>query len=228
MSQNTSNAVMQRRREPKDSLDDFPTPPWATRAVMEHILEPEFGLMRPMTCWEPACNRGYMARPLAEYFGRVHTSDIEDYGWEGMDRETDFLFPGSETVLGDVDWIITNPPFRLAEQFIHRALTIAREGVAIIQRNAFAEGDDRYKTIFQPRRPAIIAQHVERVPMQKGTCYDTSETATAYSWFIWTREPSPFTRFEWIPKCRRQFERPGDYMEKPAAPSEAPLFNEGV
>jgi len=30
---------MAQRFEALDSLDDFPTPPWATRALFEHILE---------------------------------------------------------------------------------------------------------------------------------------------------------------------------------------------
>lgn len=37
MSQNCSSAVMQQRSEPRDSLDDFPTPPWATRALCEWL-----------------------------------------------------------------------------------------------------------------------------------------------------------------------------------------------
>ena len=36
--QNKSHAVMAQRSEAKDSLDDFPTPPWATRALLEHVL----------------------------------------------------------------------------------------------------------------------------------------------------------------------------------------------
>ena len=36
--QNTSHAVMAQRFEAKDSLDDFPTPPWATRALLEHVI----------------------------------------------------------------------------------------------------------------------------------------------------------------------------------------------
>ena len=38
MTQNRSHAVMQQRHEAHDSLDDFPTPPWATRALMECVL----------------------------------------------------------------------------------------------------------------------------------------------------------------------------------------------
>ena len=37
MSQNRSSAVMAQRKEPPDSLDFFPTPPWATRALCERL-----------------------------------------------------------------------------------------------------------------------------------------------------------------------------------------------
>ena len=36
--QNTSHAVMAQRAELKNSLDDFPTPPWATRALVQHVI----------------------------------------------------------------------------------------------------------------------------------------------------------------------------------------------
>lgn len=36
--QNTSHAVMAQRYEAADSPDDFPTPPWATRALIEHVI----------------------------------------------------------------------------------------------------------------------------------------------------------------------------------------------
>jgi hypothetical protein len=222
VSQNTSNAVMQRRREPKDSLDDFPTPPWATRALMEHIIIPEVygGVLPVLNAWEPACNRGFMAKPLKEYFPTMFCSDVHDYGYEHMNARHDFLWPTLPELLVPerVDWIITNPPFRLAEQFISRALTIAREGVAIIQRTAFAEGHKRYTSLFRERPPFIVAQHVERVPMQKGTCYHTSETATAYAWYVWLADENMSdTRFMWIPKCRKKLQRPGDYMDEGAA-----------
>src|SRR4051794_27246804 len=103
MSQNTSSAVMAQRVEAHDSLDDFPTPPWATRALIKHVLFPYLGGFAPdqqvarMRCWEPACNRGYMARPLVEYFKRVWTSDVADYGWDGQENVSDFLWPGSES-----------------------------------------------------------------------------------------------------------------------------------
>ena len=62
--QNTSHAVMAQRFEAKDSLDDFPTPPWATRALLEHVI-PDKDLAG-RSVWEPACGAGHMAKVLKE------------------------------------------------------------------------------------------------------------------------------------------------------------------
>ncbi|MGI4792928.1 MAG: hypothetical protein ACRYG8_02365 [Janthinobacterium lividum] len=103
---------MQRRVEAHDSLDDFPTPPWATRALTEFLTSEGFALDE-QTCREPAANRGHMVAPLREAFASVEAADAFDYG---------VGFPVADYLFGmppaPVDWTITNPPFRLAEQFI--------------------------------------------------------------------------------------------------------------
>lgn len=212
MTQNTSTAVMQRRVEAHDSLDDFPTPPWATRALLKHVIMPTVGPVSNMTCWEPACNRGHMARPLGEFFQEVQASDIHDYGagyWIG-----DFLYPTSfpNGRFDAPNWIITNPPFRLAQQFIDRAGQIARHGFAMIVRSAFLEGVGRHKELFSKNPPSIIAQFTERVVMVKGRLEPKGSTATAYCWLVWI-DGEPDTRFTWIEPCRKSLERPSDYSE---------------
>ena len=62
-----SHAVSAQRIEPKDSPDDFPTPPWATRALIEHVLDNKVAIAS-MSCLEPACGAGHMAKVLKEYF----------------------------------------------------------------------------------------------------------------------------------------------------------------
>jgi len=209
VTQNTSHAVMQQRHEAHDSLDDFPTPPWATRALCEHVLRRE-GLNRFDRIWEPACNRGYMARPLAEYCDSVWATDIHYYGWELQNSVGDFLFPGSVIVPKPLDWIITNPPFRLASQFAARCRALEpAKGYALLVRSAFLEGVDRYETLFKPHPPSIIAQFVERVPMVKGRHDPTASTATSYTWLAWARGNTR-TEFMWIPPCRRQLQKPTD------------------
>lgn len=210
MSQNRSHAVMAQRAEARDSLDDFPTPLWATRAFVEHVLIGG-GWRREqlarMACREPACNRGYMARALIEYFASVDVSDVHDYGYA---RLADFLFP---TPLKKVDWTITNPPFRLAEQFIHRALETSRVGVAMLVRSSFIESEGRYRGLFSTRPPAIFAPYVERVPMVKGRLDRDASTATSYSWLVWSNEPHHAGRtiVRWIPPSRKQFDRDEDW-----------------
>ena len=203
--QNTSHAVMAQRIEPSDSADDFPTPPWATRALVEHVLADKAGLSL-QSCLEPACGAGHMAKPLQEYFRRVQSSDAFDYGF-GSQR--DFLtYPFAAN---SVDWVITNPPFRLAEQFILRSLDIARVGVAILARTVFLESIGRYSRIFQKRPPTKFAQFTERVPMFRGRLDKNGSTATGYAWFVWENGVEDASRLLWIPPCRKTLERETDY-----------------
>ena len=144
--QNTSHAVMAQRAEARDSLDDFPTPPWATRALIEHVLDDKASLSE-MVCLEPACGVGHMAKVLAEYFGEVRCADIHAYGYGEV---RDYLATPFET--NSCDWVITNPPFRLGEQFVLRSLKVARKGVAILARTVFIESVGRYENIFRTHR----------------------------------------------------------------------------
>lgn len=217
MSQNRSSAVMQQRSEPHSSLDDFPTPPWGTRALCEHLQNPCDELMgwsknplAPSTghlsVREPAANRGHMVKPLAEYFGHVEASDIYDYG-AGFPVQ-DYLFgpPPPRT-----DWTITNPPFRLAERFIKRGLECS-DNVAVIVRSAFLESVGRHRDLFSQHRPSLVLQFTERVVMHKGKLSLKGSTATAYCWIIWTAKSMGPTEFDWIPPCRKRLDRQEDYL----------------
>jgi hypothetical protein len=137
MSQNTSSAVMAQRVEPPDSLDNFPTPPWATRALCRFLIVRRFSGIAG-TCWEPACGQGAMVRPLSELFEAILPSDVHDYGWGHV--VDDFLLPPTTP---PCDWIITNPPFRLAAEFAELAINHAKYGAALLVRTAFLEGNRR-------------------------------------------------------------------------------------
>lgn len=196
---------MAQRVEPKDSADDFPTPPWATRALIEHIIGDKSALASQV-CLEPACGAGHMAKVLSEYFGEVRAADAFRYGYGPV---RDFLTYPYET--NAVDWVITNPPFRLAEEFVLRALGVARRGVAILARTVFLESAGRYEAIFREAPPSKFAQFVERVPMVKGRLDQKASTATGYAWLVWEKEAVGSPRLMWVPPCRRVLEREGDY-----------------
>lgn len=202
--QNKSHAVMSQRTEPGDSPDNFPTPPWATRALLEHVIGHES--LPTMTCLEPACGQGHMVRPLQEYFAEVRYADAYDYGFGPV---RDFLSYPYET--NAVDWVITNPPFRLAEDFIQRSLDVARVGVAMLVRTVFLESIGRYDRLFRETPPTVFAQFVERVPMVKGRLDRKATTATGYAWLVWKVSCSNNPQLTWVPPCRKALEKECDY-----------------
>jgi hypothetical protein len=207
--QNTSHAVMAQRAELKGSLDDFPTPLWATRALIEHAIASKASL-DSMTCLEPACGRGHMSVALAEYFREVISFDVFDYGFGGV---ADFLKTKHDG--RSFDWVITNPPFRLGEEFIKHSLKIARHGVAMLTRTVFIESVGRYERLFKSSPPSSFAQFVERVPMVKGRVDKKASTATGYGWLVWEKKRSARPQLVWIPPCRKTLERDGDYQQAP-------------
>jgi hypothetical protein len=148
-----------------------------------------------------------MATVLGEYFGQVFSSDIYDHGHGTL---ADFLQMNCQKQ--SVDWVVTNPPFRLAEEFVLRALEVARKGVAIIARTVFLESVGRYERLYRDHPPARFMQFTERVPIVRGRLDGKISTATGYAWLVWEMDCSHlYTECAWIPPCRKLLERPGDY-----------------
>jgi hypothetical protein len=193
---------MSSRAEPRDSLDDFPTPPWAGRALMHHVLCVKS--YRRTSLWEPAVNRGFLLRGLVDYFGDVRASDVFDYGIGA--EAIDYL----DAPRDPVDFVITNPPFNLARAFIAKALSEASIGCAFLVRTSFLEGVNRYHSLWCRTPPTFVAQFSERVPMVKGRCDPEASTAASYCWIGWIKGYGPRPMM-WIPPCRRELERVGDY-----------------
>ncbi|UWQ77623.1 hypothetical protein K3725_09835 [Leisingera sp. S132] len=150
-----------------------------------------------------------MVRVLTEIFDTVEAADVHDYGAGFPVR--DYLFGADPEA---VDWTFSNPPFKLAEQFIERALRTSREGCAFLVRSAFLEGQRRYEDLFSRRSPAFVLQFAERVVMHKGRLAPKGSTATAYCWVVFLADyRSGVTELHWVPPCRALLEREGDYPD---------------
>jgi hypothetical protein len=205
---NGSVSVMARRVEPPNSLDYFPTPPWATRALCEDVLmRSDYG----GRVWEPAAGMGHMSEVLGEYFATVFPSDVHDYG-RGYTVGS-FVGEGPDVVTApfEPDWVITNPPFNLAQEFVERGLAVARRGVAVLVRVAWLEGGGRYRSLFGVNPPHTIAIFAERVPMVKGRWDPDASSATSYAWVIWRKMDGRTTGFRWIPPgCRTALTKSDD------------------
>lgn len=234
MTQNRSTAVMQRRRPAPKALDHFPTPPFATRAMLE-VLAGEIGPLDGLTAWDPCCAEGHMVKPLLEAFGGVRASDVHQYQpfLAGGDHELlDFALAGWRE--SQLDVIVMNPPFRLAFEFIETGLKLGRRAVGVLVRSAFLESESRYKRLWSKRPPTFVLQFSERVVMLEGRLVrrgaidpftgKKSTSATAYSWLVWIAGDDRETRMRWLAPCMTRLERPGDYPDYAAELAPVPLL----
>lgn len=88
----------------RSQSDFYPTPPEVTQALLDFLQIPHGTLV-----WEPACGEGHMAEVMVRNGLNVIGTDIK--------CGVDFL---SADKPAEIKWIITNPPFSLAEEFIRR------------------------------------------------------------------------------------------------------------
>ena len=195
-----------------DELDDFPTPPWATRAFLEILFR--LYANEGQTVWECSSNRGYMVRPMREFFSQsnVMASDKIHYLEFPQAQIFDFLGVPINPFGRPVDWVITNPPFIHAPSFIERGLLLAGVGVAMLVRTSFLEGIRRYNTLFKDNPPNAIWQYVERVPMVEGRYDPDATTATSYCWVIWKKTMSRREPLQWIPPAKKRLTRREDVL----------------
>ena len=90
----------------------------------------------PDTIWEPACGMGHLSKRMIELGKEVYSTDLinRGYGTGGVD-----FLKATENPYGA---IITNPPYKIALEFIEKALDISDEGtkIAMFLKPTFLEG----------------------------------------------------------------------------------------
>lgn len=164
--------------------DFFPTPSWATKALVDH--ERFEGAI-----WECACGNGAMSKVLLEAGYEVQSSDLYDRGFgEGG---IDFL-KHRRTVAN----IITNPPYNSAEAFLHHALDCASSKVALLLRLAFLEGKNRQTSIFASVPPARVWVFSERITFYPDGAVRKGSGTTAYAWFVWDKHNGSSPELKWL------------------------------
>lgn len=187
--------VMNERNQAADSLDYFPTPPWATRALLHEVLLPlDFWVpLSEQTALDPCVGGGHMIAALREVFGHVDFSDVHDWGINPPIR--DFTFETVKTLEADgltqPDWVFCNPPFNIADVFFERSLAIAQIGFAFFVRVSWLSGQERYNQIYRDNKPTFVIHFAERVALIEGVWDPEASTATDYVWLVWIAGHAP-------------------------------------
>lgn len=182
-----SIAGMSTKRERIED-DYYATPPEATQVLLDNL-----DLSDCKSFYEPSCGEGHISKVLqSKYNVNVFSSDLIDRGFGYGDM--DFLkFPEANNWLfrgeSKVDCIITNPPFKLAKEFILKALKLSNKYVIMFAKIQLLEGIGR-KELFEKHPPKYIYVFRNRInPLRNGNPLDEKgkpwASTMCFAWFIW-------------------------------------------
>ena len=186
------SSITHRRVIEGGGADYYPTPAWATRALLHY--EKFQGVIV-----EPCCGDGAMSEVLRETGCRIVSSDLHDRGY-GKLRDV-FSYES------EVENIVTNPPFNIAEQIILHMMPLFQRKMALFLLTAFLESVSRYNKIYAIHPPSRVHVFTKRV-----TLYPASQPekatggTTSYAWFVWEREKPNKTELNWIAPNKGQLD----------------------
>ena len=130
----------------EDRKDDlYQTYPGMVVGLLDYLQA--IGRPMPHHLWECACGPGSIVQVLRSRGHTVHATDLVDYDTvDGASRcpdsehGIDFLMERQARI--DTEAIITNPPFKLANEFVRHALFLAPR-VIMLLRLGFLESVER-------------------------------------------------------------------------------------
>jgi hypothetical protein len=172
--------------------DVYMTPPVATATLLRHV-------QLPHRLWECACGDGTgILDPLRTAGHEVIGSDLVDYGRPDCFSRRDFLL--ERKLPTGCEAIITNPPFKLVEQFVEHALDLCPR-VIMLLRLAFLESEKRC-AILEDRGLARVLVFRKRLPMMHRLGWEgrKANSGMAFAWFVWDRShvgPTTIERVSW-------------------------------
>ena len=132
---------------------------------------------------EPSCGEGHISEQLKKAGYEVTSRDLVDRGYGEV---ADFL------AIDNLEWngnIVTNPPYKYAQEFVEKALQIIPEGkkVCMFLKLTFLEGKARRK-LFQITPPKIVYVASGRLKCAMNGDFDSiGGSAAAYAWFVWEK-----------------------------------------
>jgi hypothetical protein len=146
--------------------------------------------------WECACGQGHLSNVLQNAGYNVKSTDLIDRNYGHIQ---DFLAIDNTHFNGD---IITNPPYKYAQEFVEKALQIIPIGnkIAMFLKLQFLEGKKR-KILFMQHPPQTVYVSSSRLLCAKNAEFDKmiagGGSAVAYAWFVWKNGFKGNTTLKW-------------------------------
>lgn len=161
-------------------------------AAIDYLLSG--GAVLSSNLWECACGEGHLSKKLSTLGYDVKSTDLiyRGFGVGGVD-----FLQCSSGFDGD---IITNPPYKYAQQFVEHALELIPEGnkVFMFLKLTFLEGKGR-RALFRKKQLKTVYVSSDRIECAKnGKFGDMGHSATAYGWFEFQKGYEGDPTIRWI------------------------------
>jgi len=167
----------------KRKKSDFYETPYS---ITRHLLNVE-DFDYKLTICEPACGDGAIVKVLQEKTNNVVFYDIQK----------NFL-----TETEQYDYIITNPPFSIAYEFIQKAKIVAKKKFAFLLPLSYLHGKQRYDRIYSDKEYPLKKVYVfTRYPMLGEKLREDGKYNTGmmvYAWFIFEKNYTGPSVIDWI------------------------------
>lgn len=175
-------------KEEREINDYYATQPKATELLLKlRKFEPNI--------WECCYGEGHIGDILENNKYKVYKTDIIERSRK-LDNIVDFLqYNGIYN--GD---IITNPPYKIAEKIVRKALEVIPTGntVAMFLKLTFLESKSR-KGLFKKYPPKIVYVSSSRLNCAKNGDFERyTDSAVAYAWYIWEKGYTGDTVIKWF------------------------------
>lgn len=178
--------------------DYYATPPTATEKILNVIDLGNDSIL------EPSAGEGHIVKVLQQRYphNEIVANDLVDRHSRldiHINSGIDFLRYEPNRKFGT---IITNPPFKYAQQFVEKALTLANHYVIIFAKIQFLETVERQK-LFLEHPPKYVCVHSRRVnPWRNGEELNENGKPWAspmcFAWYVWEIGYTGETIVRWI------------------------------
>jgi len=164
---------------------DFYETPYS---ITEHLLQREYFNTNLNVC-EPACGSGAIVKVLENKWPK---QNITSY-----DIDKNFLNDYQQ-----YDYIITNPPFSIALDFIQQAKKLAKIKFAFLLPLSYLHGKKRHDEIYMDKSYGLEKVYVfTRYPMLGDPLRSDGKYKTGmmvYAWYIFSNGYSKLPSIDWI------------------------------
>ena len=169
----------------REANDYYATDPKAVELLLE---KEKFSI----NILEPSCGEGHISKVLSEHGYNVTSSDLISRGYGDTKNFFDYKYFNGN--------IITNPPYKMALDFVKHSLEIIPDGnkVAMFLKIQFLESKSRriFFDEFPPKKIYVASSRL--ICAMNGEFEKYKSSAACYAWFVWEKGYTGKPEIDWI------------------------------